>query len=74
MSLKILSDAKCALNLYVLKVKVPCSICWIITWAKTRLNVRISSLLAVDGQVGLALHQVVELLDGGDDDLVVFLL
>ena len=30
-------------------------------------------LLAVDGQVGLALHQVVELLDGGDDDLVVVL-
>ncbi len=30
-------------------------------------------LLAVDGQVRLALHQVVELLDGGDDDLVVVL-
>ncbi|MNF59030.1 hypothetical protein D3C85_1331850 [compost metagenome] len=30
-------------------------------------------LLAVNGQVRLALHQVVELLDGGDDDLVVVL-
>ena len=30
-------------------------------------------LLVVDRQVGLALHQVVELLDGGDNDLVVVL-
>ena len=28
-------------------------------------------LLAVNGQVGLGAHQVVQLLDGGDDDLVV---
>ena len=28
-------------------------------------------LLAINGQVGLGAHQVVELLDGGDDDLVV---
>ena len=31
-------------------------------------------LLTVDRQVSFALHQVVELLDGGDDDLVVILL
>ena len=30
-------------------------------------------LLAVDRQVRLAFHQIVELLDGGDDDLVVIL-